>query len=116
MWEVQLPFALESGVSYEEFWHEDIDVVNVKMKAYANRLHRQAHIQGAYVREALVSVLAPMFSESAKSHEYAYPTKSFIENSTQNKISEPKVKVVETNINCDDKIELIGRQAILDCY
>lgn len=86
------------------------------MKAYTSRLHRQAHIYGAYVRDALVSVLAPMFSKNARTEEVAYPTKNYLEQKEDKEDHAKHISKVSVVGSTTDKKEAIGRQAILDCY
>ncbi len=44
----ELPLALEYGMTLDEFWNEDCDLLYAYQKAYINKLHTNAHIQGLY--------------------------------------------------------------------
>lgn len=113
-----LPFSLECGITYVEFWEEDTDILELRMKAYVNRVHREAHIQGSYIRDALISVLAPMFSKKVNAKDVEYPTMTYVEKAEKMKaINDNKglELVITDEIKVDNK-ELVGRKAILDCY
>ena len=49
----ELPLAIEYGLSIDEFWNGDIDLFYAYQKAYINKIHKQAHIQGIYTKLAL---------------------------------------------------------------
>ena len=115
-----LPFSLECGITYTEFWEQDTDILELRIKAYVNRVHREAHIQGAYIRDALISVLAPMFSKKTNAKDVEYPTKPYTEtiderSSLFDNTNKGTELIATDNVKVDNK-ELVGRKAILDCY
>ena len=113
-----LPIALECGLTPIEFWEDDTEEVDLRIKAYYHRIHREAHIHGAYIERALLSVLVPMFSKKIKAKDVAYPSKPFTELETEKKVLREHEKAQldnDNNIKVDKK-ETVGRKAILDCY
>lgn len=67
----ELPLALEYGMSVDEFWNGDPDLIHAYREAYINKLHRQAHIQGLYNFNAYSVVLSNAFSKrEGKKAEY----------------------------------------------
>jgi hypothetical protein len=62
------------GMTYDEFWFQDVDLVRVYRKADDLRRRRQSEalwLQGVYVRDALLCTVGNMFSgKSATKHEY----------------------------------------------
>lgn len=63
-------------------------------------------MQGIYVRDALLSVLVPMFSKKGK--EIKYPDEPYTA-----KVEDVKE---EEKMDIQTKREVVGRQAIYDCY
>lgn len=57
----ELPLAIEYGMSIDEFWNGDIDLIFIYQKAYINRLHKQSHIQGLYTKLALELAMSNAF-------------------------------------------------------
>lgn len=68
----ELPLAIEYGMSIYEFWNEDIDLFYAYQKAYINKMHKQAYIQGAYVNLAFSICLSNAFKPK-NSKEIPYP-------------------------------------------
>ena len=62
------------GMSYDEFWNQDVDLVRVYRKADELKRRRQNDalwMQGLYIRDALLSTVGNMFSgKGATPNEY----------------------------------------------
>jgi hypothetical protein len=62
------------GMSYDEFWNQDVTIVGAYRKADELNRRRQNEVlwlQGLYIRDALISTVGNMFSgKGAKKHEY----------------------------------------------
>lgn len=78
-----LPNCMACGISYNDFWHMNPRKVKLFMQGYQKQIERQrdydnyiAYINGAYVRDALMSTVGNMFKKkSAKPMEY--PSKPY---------------------------------------
>lgn len=62
----ELPLALEYGMTKEEFWYEDCDLFYAYQKAYINKVHKKAHIEGLYNFTAFTYALANSFKEKGE--------------------------------------------------
>ena len=67
-------------MTYEDFWHGDVNMVRAYRKADEMKRRRENQtlwVQGLYVRDALLCTVGNMFSgKTGKKHEYpeeAYP-------------------------------------------
>lgn len=62
------------GMTYDEFWNQNVDMVRAYRKADEMKRRRENEIlwlQGLYVRDALVCTVGNMFSgKNAQKHEY----------------------------------------------
>lgn len=62
------------GMSYDEFWNQDVSIARVYLKADEIRRRRQNEVlwlQGLYMRDALCCTVGNMFSDkTAKKFEY----------------------------------------------
>lgn len=62
------------GMTYDEFWNQDVALVGVYRKADELRRQRQNEMlwmQGVYFRDALLATVGNMFSgKRAKKHDY----------------------------------------------
>lgn len=47
-----MPRAIQFGMSIQDFWHGDLDLISAYEKAYYNHLYQSAYIQGIYVNSA----------------------------------------------------------------
>lgn len=66
-----LPYALQYGMTVEQFWHDDADLIIAYHKAYYRRLHTEAHAQGFYGFVALSTALGNAFRKKGeKAREY----------------------------------------------
>lgn len=59
----ELPLALEYGMTPHEFWNEDCDLFYAYQKAYINKLHANAYVQGLYNELAHAIALANSFKK-----------------------------------------------------
>ena len=89
----------------QEFWEEDLDILQMKMDAYIRRIDTEAYMNGRYVYEAVLAAISPIFTKK-KSEIYQYPEQPHSSN-----VNEEKKKKYTA-----DEREHIGRQAILNCY
>ena len=62
----ELPLAIEYGMSLDDFWNGDFDLLFAYEKAYINKLHKQAHLQGLYINLALSVSLSNMFKKNSQ--------------------------------------------------
>lgn len=69
----ELPLALECGMTPQQFWDEDPDLLFAYRKAYVERNHTIAHIQGAYNNLAYGIALANAFKDK-KDKSINYPS------------------------------------------
>ena len=65
------PYYMAMGMSYDEFWHGDLDAVKMYRKAYKihlDHINEEAYLHGLYVYEALcdVSPILRAFSKATK--------------------------------------------------
>ena len=62
------------GMTYDEFWNQDVAMVGAYRKAYELRRRQQNELlwlQGIYVRDALMATVGNMFADkSSKKNEY----------------------------------------------
>ena len=62
------------GMTYDEFWNQDVAMVRAYRKAHELKRRQQNEtlwIQGIYVRDALLATVGNMFSDSgSKKNEY----------------------------------------------
>lgn len=92
-----LPQAMEIGISYEYFWTlnprrilMEIDAFKAQEKRRINENNFIAHLQGAYMVEALIATVGNMFS---KHGNYKYPEKPYsLESSSTDGMSEEEKK------------------------
>lgn len=61
-------------MTIEQFWYDDIELFYVYQKAYINRIHTQAHINGLYINLALSVTFGNMFKKNG-SQAFEYPKK-----------------------------------------
>ena len=67
----ELPLALEYGMTTDEFWNGNPDLLYAYQKAYINRVHKQSHIQGLYINLAMNVSLSNAFrSKGQEAVEY----------------------------------------------
>lgn len=78
-----MPYAISIGVDYRSFWGLTPHSLGIITEGYNIALNRQieqenvmAHLQGAYIREAIISTVGNMFS-SKTSKKYDYPEKPY---------------------------------------
>lgn len=67
------------GMSYDEFWNQDVSLVRVYMEADEIRRRRQNEVlwlQGLYVRDALCCSVVNMFSDK-NAKKFDYPTEPY---------------------------------------
>lgn len=57
-YESLIPTALESGMTLDQFWYEDCELMYCFIEAYYARLHRQGWINGIYTQRAFEVALA----------------------------------------------------------
>lgn len=57
----ELPLALEYGMTPHEFWEEDCELFYAYQKAYINKSHTQAYLQGLYNELAYSIAIANSF-------------------------------------------------------
>lgn len=73
----ELPLALQYGMNEEQFWDGRCDLIYVYEKAYINRIHTEAYLQGAYVEIALSTTMANMFRKKG-AKPIAYPSEAIL--------------------------------------
>lgn len=67
------------GMSYDEFWNQDVSLARVYMQADEIRRRRQNEVlwlQGLYVRDALCCSVVNMFSDK-KAKKFDYPAEPY---------------------------------------
>ena len=65
------------GLTYDEFWNQDVCMVRAYREADELRRRKENEIlwtQGAYIREALMSTVGNMFSKNSK---FEYPKEPY---------------------------------------
>ena len=72
--------AIEFGMSVSEFWYGNINMFSIYSKAYINRLHKQAFVNGIYNDEALRTELNNMFIDTSKGQKQIFYPKEDIYN------------------------------------
>lgn len=106
----ELPLAIEYGMSIYEFWNEDIDLFYAYQKAYVNKTHSQAHIQGAYFNLAISIALSNAF-KGKNDKEINYPKEDvfnpFKQEKTENKNS--VIANIDTSKNNKDLYQIKKR-------
>lgn len=85
-----MPLAIEYGMSIDEFWHDDVDLLLVYEKAYYRRTSQTAWLNGLYNLQALTVSISHAISPDSKLEYYKEPI-SFEREST------PKKKLTEEN-------------------
>lgn len=96
-----MPYALSIGVDLGAFWHLTPHSLNLIAEGYNIALKRQiqsqnamAHLQGAYIVEALMATVGNMLSDKhSKKHEY--PDKPYDLNLDGNKEDREKERQLE---------------------
>ena len=83
------------GMTYDEFWNQDVAMVRACRKAYDLKRRQQNEMlwmQGLYVRDALLATVGNMFlDKSAKKNEYpAEPYPVTVEQVEEKKAAEHK--------------------------
>ena len=89
----ELPLALEYGMTSNDFWNEDCDLFYAYQKAYINKLHTNAHIQGLYNNLAFSIALGNVFKKKGEK-PIEYPKEQVF--SPFNKKEEKEKTFVET--------------------
>lgn len=67
------------GMSYDEFWNQDVSIARVYLKADEIRRRRQNEalwLQGLYVRDALCCSVVNMFSDK-NAQKFEYPAEPY---------------------------------------
>ena len=67
------------GMTYDEFWNQDVAMVGAFRKAYELKRRQQNEMlwmQGLYVRDALLSTVGNMFAGKSSSH-IEYPAEPY---------------------------------------
>lgn len=57
----ELPLALEYGMSLDDFWNGDCDLIYAYQKAYINKMHNTAYVNSLYNKVAYEVCLANAF-------------------------------------------------------
>ena len=68
LFEAQCPYYMSIGMSYDEYWHQDANLVKYYQRAEEIRIERRNEelwLQGLYIYEAMCEV-APLFRFSMK--------------------------------------------------
>lgn len=72
---------MEIGISYDRFWTLNPRIIDIEIKAFKSKEQRRiseknmiAHLQGAYMVEALTATVGNMFSKGSR---YKYPDKPY---------------------------------------
>ena len=67
----ELPLALQYGMTPQQFWEDDPDLIYAYQKEYINDLHKKAHANSLYNYLALSTSLANAFKDkNAKTIEF----------------------------------------------
>ena len=67
------------GMTYDEFWNQDVAMVRAYRKAYELKRRQQNDalwLQGIYVRDALLATVGNMFADK-NSNKNEYPTEPY---------------------------------------
>ena len=63
-------------MTYEQFWYDDPNLLEVYERAYYRKIHEEAHIQGYYIRMAVDSALSQSeFFNKKRGKVRQYPKK-----------------------------------------
>lgn len=92
------PFFMSIGMSYEQFWKDDLEIAQYYLKAYKLKIEREQKIQewrmwkqGVYVYEALCDVSPILHAFSKKGTKpLPYPTKPYGFDNQEEKTEEQK--------------------------
>ena len=84
-----LPLALQYGMTVEQFWHDDPDLIVAYHEAYYSRLHTEAHAYGYYNYVALGTALGNAFRKKGTKAE-EYPKKPLFEKMRKKKAASVK--------------------------
>ena len=99
LFEEAFPYYLAMGMTYEQFWEQDSDIVKYYRKAQEIRReeqNRQAWLQGMYVYEAIADI-APILHAFAKRGTKArpYSTKPYEFKAPEPKKGEAKLSALD---------------------
>lgn len=88
------PFYLSIGMTYEQFWEQDVELVKFYREAWKLKQEQQnynAWLQGMYVYEAVCDA-SPIFHDFAKkgTKAHPYPTKPYERFKSAQEIREEK--------------------------
>ena len=97
------PFFISIGMTYKEFWEDDLTIPKSYLKAYKMKIEREQEInewrmwkQGVYVYEALCDVSPILHAFSKKGTKpLPYPSKPYGIEANKEKTEEQKQKEAE---------------------
>ena len=97
------PFFISIGMTYKEFWEDDVTIPKSYLKAYKMKIEREQEInewrmwkQGVYVYEALCDVSPILHAFSKKGTKpLPYPSKPYGIEGNKEKTEEQKQKEAE---------------------
>lgn len=97
------PFFISIGMTYKEFWEDDVTIPKSYLKAYKMKIQREQEInewrmwkQGVYVYEALCDVSPILHAFSKKGTKpLPYPSKPYGLEENKEKTEEQKQKEAE---------------------
>lgn len=103
IFEEMCPFFMSIGMTYKEFWEDDLTIPKSYLKAYKIKTKREQEIkewcmwkQGVYVYEALCDVSPILHAFSKKGTKpLPYPTKPYGIDMEEEKTEEEKQKQIE---------------------
>lgn len=61
--------AIEYGMTPHQYWDEEVELFYVYQKAYINRIHNTAHINGLYINLALETCFYNLFRDTKKNNK-----------------------------------------------
>ena len=62
----ELPLALQYGMSTQEYWHEDKQLLSAYEKAYYNNVHYVAWVNGLYIENVVDVTLYNVFKKKGE--------------------------------------------------
>jgi len=97
------PFFISIGMTYEQFWYDDVSIAKYYLKAFELREEREAlknkwarWEQGLYVYEALCNVSPILRAFSKATKPLRYPSKPYgLDEIKDNRVEEEQKKKVE---------------------
>ena len=105
------PFFISIGMTYEQFWYEDLTITRYYLKAYKTKMERESEInewrmwkQGVYMYEALCDVSPILHAFSKKGTKpLPFPEKPY----GMEKKEEPKTEEEQKQVEENERLKAI---------